>query len=190
MFRPQMYELADVLIKKEIIVSNDREIIVHGLTSGIELIFNIITTLALGWFFGLVIESLIFLVSFSLIRTYAGGYHCEKATSCYFMSSGIVVLVLSIVKFIPKKYILVISLVMLLISIPIILKLAPIETKSKPLDEVERKYFRKKTILHLSLECIVVTILFLFQIYYFGYVICLGISVSAMLVLFGYKQIK
>lgn len=185
----QMTKLADILTEKGISKNEDKEIIVYGLTSGIELIFNITTTIALGFIFGMVIESLIFLISFSLIRTYAGGYHCKKAINCYLFSSGVVVLVLTIVKFSPKGNILVSSLMMLLIAIPIILRLAPVETETKPLDEVEQKHFRNKTIFHLAVEGIVIIILFLFKSYVLGYVICLGFLMSAMLVLLGYKQI-
>lgn len=189
MFKKQMTKLANMLTEKEISKSEDREIIIYGLTSGIDLVFNIITTIMLGFVFGLIIESLVFLISFSLIRTYAGGYHCKKATNCYFFSSVIVVLVLSMVKFTPKEYILAISLVLLPISVWVILKLAPVETETKSLDEVEKKHYREKTILHLYMECVVITILFVFKSYILGYVVCLGIIVSAILVLFGYKHI-
>ena len=105
------------------------------------------------------------------------------------MSSGVVVLALSVVKFTPKEWILGISLIMLLISVSIILKFAPVETATKLLDKTERNYFRKKTILHLWLESIIISIVFLFELYTLGYIVCLGIIVSAMLVLLGQKNI-
>ena len=190
MFTKQSEKLANMLIEKEISKDEDKEIIIYGLSTGIELLFNIITTLALGFIWGLVFESILFLFSFSLIRTYAGGYHCQKAINCYFFSSGIVILVLAIVKFTPSKYILKISIFILLISVPVILKLAPVETPTKLLDEMEKKYFRKKTVLHLSVESIVITILYISKLTSFAYLICLGIMVSAILVLLGYKKIK
>lgn len=185
MFKLQITKLADVLIEKGISENEDKEIIVYGLASGMELVFNIITTIILGLIFGLFMESFVFLISFSFIRIYAGGYHCQKAINCYFFSSGIVVLVLFIIKFTPKWYILAISLVILLISVPIILKLAPVETKTKPLDELEQKHYGKKTIIHLSIECVVILILFIADLPILAFVICLGVVVVAVLVLFG-----
>lgn len=158
MLKLQIIKLVDMFIEKEICKNEDKEIIIHGLISGIELIFNIVTTIILGFIFGLVIESLVFLISFSFIRTYSGGYHCKSAINCYLFSSMVVVLVLFIVKSTNIEYILIISMIMLLISIPIIFKFAPVETATKPLDDIEKKYFRNKVILHLYIELIVLII--------------------------------
>ena len=182
MFAKQMGKFADVLVDKDISKREDKEIIVHGLTTGIELIFNIISTIVLGLVFGQVLESLVFSVSYPFIRSYAGGFHFKKALTCYFVSCGMVVSVLAIVKFTPSEYILVISIIMLLFSVPVILKFAPIETPTKPLDEAEQKYFRKKTVLHLGVECVLVGVLFILNLNGFGYVVCLGIMMSAGLV--------
>lgn len=190
MLKLQIIKLVDMFIEKEICKNEDKEIIIHGLTSGIELIFNILTTIILGFIFGLVIESLVFLISFSFIRTYSGGYHCKSAINCYLFSSMVVVLVLFIVKSTNIEYILIISMIMLLISIPIIFKFAPVETATKPLDDIERKYFRNKVILHLYIELIVLIILLLFKLYILEYIIYLGIMVSAILILLGYKYIR
>lgn len=84
MFKNQITKIADILIKNGVAEIEYKEIIVYGLTFGIELILNILTTIILGFMFGMVIESLIFLISFSLIRTYAGGYHSQSALKCYF----------------------------------------------------------------------------------------------------------
>ncbi len=190
MVKLKIRKFVDVLVEKGISKNEDKEIIVYGLCSGIEFVLNIITTIALGFIFGLVIESLVFLISFSLIRAYAGGYHCKKAINCYFFSSSIVILMLSILKFTPKRYILAISILMLFVCVPIILKLAPMETPTKPLEKVEKKYFRKKTRLHLGVECIVVILLFLFELYNISYVICLGILVTAGLVFLQMLNLK
>ena len=96
---------------------------------------------------------------------------------------------LAIVEFTPSEYILVISIILLLFSVPVILKFAPIETPTKPLDDAEQKYFRKKTVLHLCVECVLVGVLFILNLNGFGYVVCLGIMMSAILV-FLQKQLS
>ena len=185
MIAKQIEKFTEILIEKEISKADDKDLIVYGLSTGIELCFNILTTIVLGFLFGLVFESLVFLVSFSLIRTYSGGYHCQKAVNCYLMSSGIVVSVLVIVKFTPKEYMLIISAVLLLFSIPILLKFAPTETLTKPLDDDERKHYRKKMVKDLFCECVVIPVLFAMELRSFGFVVCVGLMVSAGLVLVG-----
>ena len=66
MFKNQITKIVDILIKNGVAEIEYKEIIVYGLTFGIELILNILTTIILGFMFGMVIESLIFLISFSI----------------------------------------------------------------------------------------------------------------------------
>ena len=73
MLTKQVVSFADVMIEKEICKGEDREILIYGLTTGLQWLLNIATTIVLGLLFGMVIKSLIFLVSFSFLRTYAGG---------------------------------------------------------------------------------------------------------------------
>lgn len=105
MLSNQMTQIADGMVNKEIIKAEDKEIVAHGLKAGVQLLFNILTTIMMGLVFGLAFESLIFLISFSFIRTYTGGYHCKKAINCYFFSSGIVIMVLTVAKFTPTRFI-------------------------------------------------------------------------------------
>lgn len=92
------------------------------------------------------------------IRTYAGGYHCQKAINCYLMSSGVILLILGVVKFTPIEYMIIIGIIMLFVAIPILIKFAPMETPNKPLDEDEQKYYRKKMIIRLGIECLLETV--------------------------------
>ena len=184
MLSKQIEKFADVIVENKLSKTQDKEIIIYGLTTGLELLFNIFTTIILGFVFGLVLESLVFLISFSLIRTYAGGYHCIKAVNCYLFSSTIVILVLSIVKFTPNEYIFTISIVSLLFSIPILLKFMPVDTKTKSLDDEEKKYFRKKAVVNLIVETCIIVVSFYFKQYNWGYIFCLSIIVAAFLVIF------
>ncbi len=186
MFEKNFETLVDVWVEKGECETTEKEIIVYGLSSAVEICFNIITTLIIGSVFGLMMEGVVFLISYAFLRVYAGGYHCKNAINCYFLSSGIIVAVLAIVKFTPKDYILVSGIMMLLISVPIILKLAPVETPTKPLDWIEKKHFRRRAIVHLFVECIAVIALFLLELNNFVYVICLGIAISAILASLGY----
>ena len=129
-----MDKLEELLIEKEISKSEDKDLIVYGLCTGIEVCFNIITTIVLGFLFEMVIESLVFFLSFSLIRTNAGGYHCQKAINCYLLSSGIVTLVLAMVRFTPKEFTHIVGVIILIISILILIRLAPVGTLTKPLE--------------------------------------------------------
>ena len=175
--------LADMIMKCDKNTVKDKEIIVYGLKSAITQGLSIITTAVLGYVFGLLCESIVFLVSFSAIRMYAGGYHCKKAIYCYVMSSGIMVLVLTVVRITPTWYMQPISIFILLVSILIILKLAPAGATKKPLDEVEKQHYRKITIHNLGIECFIISILLVAGLNNFAFVMSLGIMITAGVVI-------
>ena len=62
--------------------------------------FHIITIIALGLCFNLLVESLVFYLSFIVIRKFAGGYHAKTPTRCYIISIITIVLMLCIIKWI------------------------------------------------------------------------------------------
>ena len=178
----KLEELADVLMENENHPNIDKEIIVYGLACALEHGISMITIIILGLLFELTFETVVFVLAFSFIRTYAGGYHCQKAINCYLMSNGAILLVLGIIKFTLEEYMFILGGAILLISLPILLKFAPIETPNKRLDEDERKQYRNKTITHLVIECVIIFTSFLVEYYTLAFTICLGIMVSACLV--------
>lgn len=181
MFSKQLGKLADKLMENETNPNIDRDIIIYGLSSAIEQGISLLTAIIIALGFGLLIETVVFIVSFSLIRMYAGGYHCKKAINCYLVSSGIIICVLATVKYIPEQYMFMTSIVTLVVSDALILKLAPIETPTKPLDEIELQYYRKKLIKNLIIENLVIFILFIMHLNTFVFIISLGIFVSSMM---------
>lgn len=180
-------KFVSTMVEREIVKKDDKEIIIYGINTGIEIIINIITTIILGLIFRLIFESIIFLISFSAIRIYAGGYHAKTALRCYFMSSGTIAVILSIVKFTPIEYIVSISIILLLLSTAIIVRYAPVETSNKSLDEKEQKHYRRKTIQNMVIEYCIILILFILQQYRMAYVIILGITITAILVIVQIK---
>ncbi len=182
--------LADMIMESDKNTVKDKEIIVYGLKSAITQGLSIIATAVLGYVFGLLWESIAFLVAFSAIRMYAGGYHCKNAIHCYVMSNGIIALVLTVVKITPTEYMMPISLIILLVSIPIILKLAPVGATNKPLDEVEKQHYRKITIRNLIVVCFIISILLVARLNNYAYMICIGILISASLAFLGFVCIN
>ncbi|MFI3201439.1 MAG: accessory gene regulator B family protein [Eubacteriales bacterium] len=184
MFSTKLDNLANMIIESEKNTVADKEIIVYGLKTAMAQMLGIITAVALGCLFELLWESLVFLISFSCIRKYVGGYHCKKAIHCYVMSSGIMVLVLFLVLMTPDWYMSPASLLILAVSIPVILKFAPIGATNKPLDEVEKQHYRKMTLRNLTMECFITVSLLLVGLDHFAYMISLGIALTAGVVVF------
>ena len=149
----------------------------------IEIGFNIISTIAIGLLFGMLIESIIFLVSFSLIRTYAGGYHASSAIRCYIFSMFVVIFVLFIQKFFLVYDIT--YLAALTLASLIIFMFAPQEDCNKPLDEIEQKTYKKYTYRYLIIEIIVVLITYFSGLMVLSKTISLGICMVAFALILG-----
>lgn len=180
MLAKKLERLANVLMENETNPNINKDIIIYGLTSAVEQGISMITAIIIGLYFGFIFEVIIFFVSFTLIRRYAGGYHCEKSINCYFISMSIIIGILLIIKYIPNEYMHISSVIILVLSIPMIYKFAPIETNNKPLDDKEQKYYRKKVLFNLVIECFIIILLFASKFSYFGFVMCLGILMSAV----------
>ncbi|MDW7669541.1 MAG: accessory gene regulator B family protein [Bacillota bacterium] len=154
--RPAKY-LSQLLVSNEIINKQEQELYSYGISQGISLLYNILTVVFIGWLFNMIWESIIFMVAYGWIRPYAGGYHSRTKLRCYFFSIGLIVTVLLIIKYISFSTFALITIT--LVSSIIILILAPVEDKNKPLDEIEKTIFKKRTNIRLII-LIGLTVLF------------------------------
>lgn len=90
------------------------------------------------------------------LRSYAGGYHAQTDTRCYFYSILLMITVL-----LAMRYLIItnfICIIILLISLTIVITLAPVEDPNKPLDNIEQVVYKKRTLLLFGLECMLFTI--------------------------------
>lgn len=185
MLNKRTEQLADHLVSHGFSAPENRELIAFGLSATIEYLYGIGTMIALSMLFGLVFELVVFLGAFSYLRAYAGGYHCKTAFRCYLGSNGVVLSVLLAVRYTPSVYISWIMAGLLLLSIPTLILLAPMETPTKPLDEAERDHYRRKTRIHLILLLGILSIIYALGEREYAYAMCLGIGTTAGVVAGG-----
>lgn len=138
-----------------------QEILSFGIEAIIYKIIHFGVAILIGAMFGRIIDILIFHIFYQKIRTYTGGYHAKTNFLCFLSSCGIAVVTLSFWSFCSQKYYIIFIVTILVISIPIILILSPIEDKNKPLDEIEQKVYRKKGRFYLFVEVIAIMILWI-----------------------------
>ena len=142
--------ITNYLICKKVIKDDDREIYQYGFEQVFSSLLNIATMLLLGIILGKIYQSLVLILSFMALRSYSGGYHASTSLRCYILTVMSISAALSIMKFIAVNRF--ICLGLLVLSSVVILLLSPIGTKNKPLDEIEKIIYRKKTIIVWSVE--------------------------------------
>src|SRR6056297_740034 len=131
------------LVNQNIIESDKQEIYTYGIRQGILIIINIATVVAIGLVLVMLAESMVFLVTYMLIRTYAGGYHAKSQLGCYIFSTVAMTVILLGIKHITFSCF--IYFIATLISATVIYVLSPIENINKPLSQKEKTLYGKKS---------------------------------------------
>lgn len=139
--------------------------------------FHIITVIALGLCFNLLVESLVFYFSFIAIRKFAGGYHAKTPTRCYIISIITIVLMLCII-----KWILIINYLSIyyslffseLVCVLILCFLSPLDTENKLLNGKERTIYKIVS----CVTSIAISLFSTFLIVIGVYNICVSLSFS------------
>jgi accessory gene regulator B len=164
MFRGVSAKLTDKLISLKTIDSDDREIYEFGIQHIFITILNLITVLIIGFLLRSTKEALVFIVAFIPLRIFAGGFHFSTPTRCYIFSSCFVAAVLLAMRYYSIS-LLIYCLLYCMASI-IILVFSPVEDKNKPLDQLEKRVYRKRTIIVFAVENLIMMILYFAKIHF------------------------
>jgi accessory gene regulator B len=130
--------------------AEDQDLCAYGLQQGLVLIVNLVTTLLIGLAWGMVWHSVVFLIAYVPIRSYAGGYHAKTPWRCYLWSILLMITVLALIRLILWTSILCVALASG--ASILILALAPVETYNKPLDQLEIARYGQRTRVILIIE--------------------------------------
>ena len=178
--------ITNYLICKKVIKDDDREIYQYGFEQVLSSLLNIATMLLLGIILGKIYQSLVLILSFMALRSYSGGYHANTPLHCYLLTVMSISAALSIMKFITIDRF--ICLGLLVLSSVVILLLSPIGSKNKPLDEIEKIIYRKKTIIVWSVETCVAIVFIILDITEIHIAITLAQVIISIALIFGNLQ--
>ncbi len=144
------------LLENEAFPREDKEIYQYGIQQGMIALLNLGTTMVIGMVFGKLLESILFMVAYIPLRSYAGGYHAKTAVRCYFFSIVMISAVLWVMRYVT--YIGLICGCLTAISGSAIWFLVPVENRNKPLDDVEKVVYRKRARGILLVEIVITVI--------------------------------
>lgn len=176
-------------MKKNISDDIDDEIISYGL----EIIITKAVFFAIIIFLGIITKCLpdviAFIIAFTVIRQYGGGYHADTRIRCFILSVltlflDIVMIKLAELGFISMLFLIIITL----LSVVYIWIVAPIDTKNKRLDADEIVHYGKRVKVVILILCLIVCILLFFKINNYARAIMFGIVTEAFLMIAGAVQ--
>lgn len=139
MFRNLAEDITFLLIKNKIVEIEKREIYIYGLevillNGGLLITFLIISLLC-----GEMVNFLAYLIFFLPMRLFSGGYHAETSERCFILSTITFGASIAASKLIPLLYIFNTGKIIGVISILVILVLAPLINENNPLNEAQRR---------------------------------------------------
>ncbi|MCR4793605.1 MAG: accessory gene regulator B family protein [Ruminococcus sp.] len=163
----------------------DAEIVRYGLEltimKTITSAFMLITALILKSF----IAVIIFLVLYTPMRSCCGGYHSSSRKGCFLVSVIILAAVIAASKLLQGLARLYVSAALLFLGAMIIIFIAPTEAPTKPFDDIERRVFRRRSLIITSAETAIAVILALFRLYTPMLSVSLSVFITAVLLIAG-----
>lgn len=133
------------LLVRRVIKGSDYEIYQYGLELLLTSILDLLTLIVIGLAMGMIRQAIIFVLSFIMMRRYAGGYHSSTPLRCYILTSLVILNSLSVMKYIEINIFIYLGLYV--VSAIIILTCSPVQSENKKLDIIEKTMYRKKTVL-------------------------------------------
>lgn len=164
-----------------------KEVIAYGAFAILHTLLSLSLTTILGFFFGVLIETLIISFTIYLLRKYSGGVHASTPLNCAIISVIIAVglsLIVSKLAIKDNIYIIILlGIASFVWSYYTIYKLCPVDSPNKPIKTFKKKARMRKAsirILHIYLTIVFSTILFYLytkDIFYLNLSICIYLGI-------------
>ena len=151
--------IANTLWTQGIIQEEDIDTCRYGLDVFISSVLEIASILAIATFVENFFETVLFFTAFIPLRVYAGGYHADTKLKCYLISLGVYGIFTVIINELPSGAYLPVTLISTMLSMIMVLIVAPVIHKNKTVNEIERKHYRKLSIWVCSVETVLILLL-------------------------------
>lgn len=156
-------------ISDELNFDNDKKAIInYGLFAFIQMGFCLILVMIFGALFNVFYEALIISFTSSILRKSSGGVHASSPMKCAIIGTISSVGMALISKYVEIDFMInvLIGIIIFIWSYYILYKLAPVDSITKPIKNInKRKKLKKNSIMILSIYLIIILIHFSF--YYF-----------------------
>lgn len=147
------HKIGDNLVRSNVIKEEDAEIYIYGINQIFVSVLNVSSALIIGLILGMFFESVIFMAAYIPLRSFAGGYHAKTPLKCYIFSVAMLIVVLTGMKHLSMADL--VCYVLLVVAALIVLVFSPVEDKNKPLDEAEKKAYKRRTVLITVVELLI-----------------------------------
>ena len=168
------------------IEKEDFDLYVYGFREGIIQLLNLFTALLIGLVFWQFWENVIFLLSYTVLRKYAGGYHASSREGCFIRSMALITAVMAAIKWIHIS--MAAGMIISMVALVVTCWLSPIENVRRPVDAEEKKLYGRLSKAIILMEVGVIALLYRWQRDSFAQSVMWGICSASALQLVVYVQ--
>ena len=146
-------EISLRLVANKMISIENRKYYIYGIELVISDFLICLSIFGLAILTGKIVISLVYAITYCVLRSYVGGYHCKTYAKCFFTSLSLYIIML-ILDFSIKNSKLIVSCILLIIAVPIIVIFTPVDYGNDPLDETAKRKYWTKSIIFMILVII------------------------------------
>lgn len=184
-------KVMDFITHNRKIDDEEAEIVRYGLEMAVLKITFFAAALVVSLLMNSFWQFIIFISLFSILRSYAGGYHAKTRIRCFIQSMLLIIAAVIIINITQKiTYIIVPLSVIALAASIIIWRIAPVDSKNKRLDFDEKAIMRRKTRITLIAEIIIGVVSYLLNFKMVSCAVVLSIIASCVLLLAEYFKME
>jgi len=165
-------KISNSMVDRGIVQKEDAQLYRYGIENGITVAGNLLASILFGIVTGRLGVVLVFLLFYSTLRTYSGGVHCRSKVGCFILSMMILLVPVFSYEWVMEMVAFPVLIAVGVIAIVVVLVLSPVESINKPLDDEERKYYKRISHCIVALQGCVLAVLCcmdLYEYFYAGY---------------------
>ena len=171
------YVIAGILLKKEIISQDDRELYEYGIFMLLSYLGFFILVILSGTILTIPLEAVVFFLSFCYIRNLMGGVHADTEKKCTVLTTISLIISLIVIKIMIELDLILVATISVVLSFLIIIFSKPVSSPEKEISDTERRIFHKKA-RFLSLF---IVILFIVNIVMSKHNLAMALSIGLLL---------
>ena len=170
--------ICEELVRTQLVSRQDLPVYQYGLKMLLLKLIYITSFIMYALLIGALKETILFLIAYSLLRSYSGGYHASSILKCYFVSFSTIVLNFILCNLKIDGILLKMDIVLLILSSIFIFLFSPVDNHEKQLDNLEKKVYG-----HRAKICVVCCVVLFMLLNMLNITHRIAISVSNAVVL-------
>lgn len=133
--------ICEELVKNQIVSKQDVPIYQYGLKMLLLKVTYITSFIIYALLVGALKETILFLIAYSFLRSYNGGYHASSILGCYLVRLSTIILNSVLCKVSIAGILFKVDIVLLILSSVFIFLFSPVDNHEKQLDDLEKKVY-------------------------------------------------